>query len=543
MRIDAIFTDLDAHTLDPARPRATKIGVFGNRIIGFDEELDGVTADRVESLGGATVLPGFNDVHCHTAWFGLTLASVDVTALPGGLDDVYSALEKAAATTPAGEWIDATGYAHRDYDGQYPELARLDEITGDRPLFMRQTSGHAAIVNTEAMRRAGILDADFEEPVGGKVVRDAAGHPTGLVEETAQALVQDLIRPYSLDTLVEAIDLATAYYAKEGLTSFGECGIAYGWIGHSPIEITAYLRAREEGKLRARAQLMPQADGLHTIAANSADGFGIGLDAGLRTGLGDNLISIGPVKFFMDGAMSGETAAMRENYAGKDHPGYLQDDPDVLRRQILDTYASGWSLAVHAIGDAAVDAAIENIVDAQKKYGRRAVPNRIEHAGLVHDEHLATLAEHGIVVTPQAAFAEAIGDGMNASLGADRRRLLYRAKSFIDAGVPMAGSSDRPCADGNVLRGIEAYVTRATRDGDVMGSAAECLSVDEAIAAYTSQAAIGSGQGADKGTLSRGKLADFVAVDTHPRNVAPDEISTIPIRATILGGTFTHDAR
>ncbi|MDN6124411.1 MAG: amidohydrolase family protein, partial [Brevibacterium sp.] len=335
----------------------------------------------------------------------------------------------------------------------------------------------------------------------------------------------------------------TAYYAKEGITSFGDCGIAYGWIGHSPIEITAYLRAREEGKLRARAQLLPQADGLHEIAANSADGFGIGLDAGVRTGLGDEFISLGPVKFFMDGALSGETAALRENYEGKDHPGYLQDDAEVLRKQILDTYASGWSVAVHAIGDAAVDAALANIVVAQARHGRRAVPNRIEHAALVHDEHLTTLADNGIVVTPQAAFAEGIGDGMNASLGPERRSLIYRAKSFVDAGVQLAGSSDRPCADGNVLRGIEAFVTRKTRDGDIMGSAAESLTPDEAIAAYTSVAAEASGQGADKGTLSRGKLADFVALDAHPAEVAPTQIAQIPIRATILGGRFTHDAR
>ena len=543
MRIDAIFTDLDAHTFDSERPRASRIGVFNGRIIGFDEDLDGISADRVESLGGATVLPGFTDAHCHTAWFGLTLASVDVTALPGGLPDVYAALEEAAAATPAGEWINATGYAHRDYDGQYPDLTRLDEITGNRPLFMRQTSGHAAIVNTEAMRRAGILEPGFTEPVGGKVVTDPAGHPTGLLEETAQSLVQDLIRPYSLDTLVEAIDLATAHYAKEGITSFGECGIAYGWIGHSPIEISAYLRAREEGRLRARAQLMPQADGLHTIAANSADGFGIGLDAGLRTGLGDDLVSIGPVKFFMDGALSGETAALRENYTGKDHPGYLQADAQELRQQILDTCASGWSVAVHAIGDAAVDAAVANIVEAQKRYGRRPVPNRIEHAGMVHDEHLATLAEAGIVVTPQSAFAEGIGDGMNASLGLQRRPLLYRAKSFLDSGILLAGSSDRPCADGNVLRGIEAFVTRATRDGDVMGSADECLSADEALAAYTVNAAAAMGQSADKGTLSRGKLADFVGLDAHPGQVAATEISQVPVRATVLGGDFTHDAR
>ncbi|RBP62810.1 hypothetical protein DFO66_11373 [Brevibacterium sanguinis] len=543
MRIDAIFTDLDAHTLDPDRPRAHRIGVVGGRIIGFDEELDGIAADRVESLGGAVVLPGFNDAHCHTTWFGLTLAAVDVTNLPGGLIDVYSALEHAAAATPPGEWINATGFAHRDYGGEYPELDRLDAITGDKPLFMRQTSGHAAIVNTEAMRRAGILEEGFSEPVGGRVVRDAAGHPTGLLEETAQELVQNLIRPYSVDTIVDALDLATAHYAKEGITSFGECGIAYGWIGHSPIEISAYLRAREQGKLRARAQLMPQADGLHEIAANRADGFGIGLDAGVRTGLGDDLLSLGPVKFFMDGALSGETAALRENYTGRDHPGYLQDDAEALHRRILETYASGWSVAVHAIGDAAVDAAIAAIVEAQTRHGRRAVPNRIEHAALVHDEHLATLAEHGIAVTPQSSFADGIGDGMNASVGPERRRLLYRAKSFVDAGVMLAGSSDRPCADGNVLRCIQAFVTRATRAGDVMGSADECLTPNEAIAAYTSVAATASGQGGAKGTLSRGKLADFVALDAHPSEVAATEIAQIPVQATVLGGEFTHDAR
>jgi predicted amidohydrolase YtcJ len=352
--------------------------------------------------------------------------------------------------------------------------------------------------------------------------------------------VQDLIRPYSLDTVVDALDLATAYYAKEGITSFGECGIAYGWIGHSPIEISGYLRAREEGKLRARAQLMPQADGLHPIAANSADGFGIGLDAGLRTGLGDDLISIGPVKFFMDGATVRRDRGAAGELCGQGPPrlsagrrgGAASADPRHLCLRLVAGRARHRRCRRGC--------RVANIVEAQKRYGRRAVPNRIEHAALVHDEHLATLAEHGIVVTPQAAFADGIGDGMNASLGPDRRHLIYRAKSFVDAGVPMAGSSDRPCADGNVLRGIEAFVTRKTRDGDVMGSAAECLSVDEAIAAYTVEAAKASGQGADKGTLSRGKLADFVALETHPGNVERDEIAKIPVKATILGGEYTH---
>src|SRR5699024_12685127 len=110
---------------------------------------------------GRTARPGSRGAHCRPPWFRPPLPSVDVTARPAGRPDVYAAWEEAPAAPPAGEWINATGYAHRDYDGQYPDLTRLDEITGDRPLFMRQTSGHAAIVNTEAMRRAGILEPGF----------------------------------------------------------------------------------------------------------------------------------------------------------------------------------------------------------------------------------------------------------------------------------------------------------------------------------------------------------------------------------------------
>src|SRR5699024_4173140 len=151
--------------------------------------------------------------------------------------------------------------------------------------------------------------------------------------------------------------------------------------------------------------------------------------------------------------------------------------------------------------------------------------------------------EAGIVVTPQSAFAEGIGDGMNASLGPQRRPLLYRAKSFLDAGVLLAGSSDRPCADGNVLRGLEAFVTRATRDGDVMCSADECLSADGALAAGTVNAAAATGQGAGTGALSGGELAGFVARDAHPGPVAAGGFAQIPVRATVLGGDLTHDAR
>ncbi|MYM19679.1 amidohydrolase family protein [Brevibacterium sp. 5221] len=542
MELDLLLTNARALTLDDSRPTAARIGVWQGRLVGFDEELDGLSARQTVDLDGAAVLPGFNDVHCHTTWFGLTLASVDVEALPGGMDAVYAALEQGARAAGEGEWVEATGFSQQDYDNAYPDIQVLDRITGGRPLFMRQVSGHAAIVNTKALEMAGMLEPGYTDPAGGKVVRDEHGRPTGLIEETAQQAVQDLIKPYSADTIVDCLDRATAQYAKEGITSIGEAGISGGWIGHSPIEVTAYMRALAQGRLRVRAQLMPSIYALHEVAANSADDFGLGLDLGVVTGFGDDDISIGPTKIFMDGAMSGETAAMHANYAGRDHPGYLQEDPEVLRRQTLDAYRSGWSVAVHAIGDLAVDEAVKNIGDAIDRYGRHAIPSRIEHAGMVSDAALAKLAHYGIAVTPQAAFADAIGDGMNRSLGDDRVRMLYRGKSFVDGGVMLAGSSDRPCADGNALRGIQAFVDRRTRSGGVFGVPEECISPLEAVRAYTCVAAEASGQLDSKGTLSAGKLADMVVLGADPTQVDPEAIRDIEVRATLRGGEFTHSA-
>jgi len=540
MKLDLLLRNAHALTLDDAHPQAHTIGIWNGRILGLDDDVADLPAQQTIDLDGATVLPGFNDAHCHTTWFGLTLASVDVNKLPGGMDAVYAAIEKATQASGEGEWIEATGFSQQDYGNAYPDIEVLDRITDGRPMFMRQVSGHAAIVNTKALELAGMLAPGYQDPAGGKVVRDEHGKPTGRIEETAQQAVQDLIKPYSVDTIVDCLDRATDYYAKEGLTSIGEAGIAGGWIGHSPIEVTAYMRARAAGKLRVRAQPMPSIYALHDITTNSADDFGLGLDLGVVSGFGDDDISIGPTKIFMDGAMSGETAAMHANYAGSNSAGYLQEDPEVLRAQTLGAYQSGWSVAVHAIGDLAVDEAITNIGDAIDRYGQHAIPNRIEHAGMVSDAALAKLAHYRIAVTPQGPFADAIGDGMNTSVGPERRPLLYRGRSFIDAGVLMPGTSDRPCADGNVMRGIQSYVDRRTRTGDVFGSPAECITPLEAVKAYTSVAAEASGQLASKGTLTPGKLADIVVLGADPTQVDPDTIHDIEVRATMRGGDFTY---
>ncbi|MFJ4208989.1 amidohydrolase [Paenarthrobacter sp. NPDC089675] len=546
MKLDLLLRNADIITMDPERPTANSLGIWKGRIVGLDEDVAGLDAVQVLDLGGATVTPGFIDAHCHTTWFGLGLAELDVSGARG-LEELYSLLRDAV--TGGEGWLFATGFSQTQHGGLFPDIVELDSITGDRPLFMRHNSGHMAVVNTAALRLAGAESPSFPDPDGGAIVRDAAGRPTGLVQETAQELIQQLILPYALEDIEAALDRATRYYASEGITSFTEAGVGGGWIGHSPAELAAYQRASANGRLHARAQVMPVLDVLHGLDGHSADSTGVapaGLDLGICSGFGNEYLSLGPAKVFLDGSLLGETAAVSHEFCShgqkdnRGNVGYFQADPAQLRERIESAYAGGWSIAAHAIGDRAIDLALDIIADCEAKYGPRRLPNRIEHASMTRPEQLARLAGAGIAVTPQASFFRDGGDGMTASLGPERLPWAYRAGSFLDAGVTLAGSSDRPVADGNVLRGMQAFVDRRTATGAVFGNPAERLTPLQALAAYTSGAAAATGSLAEKGTLTTGKLADFTVLSASPLE-APD-ISQLRVLATAVGGRFTYQS-
>ncbi|WP_428985770.1 amidohydrolase [Sinomonas terricola] len=530
--------------MDPARPAARSLGVLHGRIVGLDEELDGVGAREVLDLGGRTVVPGFIDAHCHTAWFGLGLIEPSVEGC-ADFPELYALLRRAVEKmdddddgAPA-EWLVASGFNHRLFGGRFPDLSELDAATGDVPLFLRHNSGHLAVVNTAALRLAGLHDAGAPDPAGGTVVRDAAGRPTGVVEETAQELFQALFQPRPLARLQAAVERATAAYASQGITSFTDAGIGAGWIGQSPAELAAFQRAAAAGTLAARAQLMPVLDALRPLSGHPSDGLGTGLDLGIHSGFGSDMLSLGPAKVFLDGSLLGETAAVSEPYCSHgSHAGYFQDDPAALRAAIEAAYRSGWAVAAHAIGDRAVDLALDIFDDLQSRYGRRALPNRIEHASIVRPDQVARLARAGIAVTPQSSFFRDGGDGMTASLGAARAAWAYRAASFVEAGIVVAGSSDRPVADGDVLRGMQAYVDRLTASGAVFGSPEERLTRRQALALYTTGAAAATGASRLKGSLSPGKLADAVVLSGSPLD-AP-QLTDLAVEATFLGGAPTH---
>ena len=520
----------NAHILtqDPSHPVASAVAFANGSILALDDAARALPADETWDAGGRTLTPGFNDAHSHTVWFGQTLLEVDLSqvATPA---DVYSALA-AAETNPDG-WVIASGFRPSALEAPVT-IAELDRATRGQPLLIKHNSGHAYTVNTAALRAAGIDPTNPPEIEGGEFVRDEDGNCTGLVDENAMRAIQNVTLPESGEEIARALELATRNYLERGLTSVTDAGVAGGWIGHSPREIAAYQKAT----LHTRMQIMVTMDVLHEIDGHESDGPGWGLDGGLRTGFGDEWLQIGPVKMFSDGSILGTTAALTEEYACCSHHGYFQGDPGQMRERALNAAASGWSLAIHAIGDAAVDFAIETLEEAVDKYGVPAMPHRIEHGGIVRPDQIERLRGKPIVVVPQPLFIKTFGDAMADALGPERAAWSYPGKRLLDSGLILPGSSDQPVAPGVPLDVMQAAIERRTETGRDYGPA-DRLTPEEALYAYTAGSAAATGWAGRKGQVIPGQLADFVLLSADPLTT---DLSTISVAATIVGGELRY---
>ncbi|MDQ8702721.1 amidohydrolase [Streptomyces sp. LHD-70] len=544
MRLDLLVRNAHIRTLDPDHPTAHTLGVLNGRVVGLDDDVAALPARRVLDAGGATVLPGFNDAHCHTAWFGLNLTQLDVSGCRT-VEEVYAAVATHAEQLAADAWVLGAGLDHNNLGGHYPHRDALDRAAAGRPVWIKHTSGHACVVNTPVLRTAGALEDGFPDPDGGLVARDPDGRPNGLLEETAQRLVQDQVLPYPAEAVADAVDAATRHYLTEGVTSFTEAGIGGGWIGHTPVELGAYQLALETGRLHTRAQLMAASDVLHPLTAHADDAITLGLDLGMRTGFGDERLSLGPVKIFLDGSLLGRTAAVTEPFCGCPHneqrpTGYFQGDADAMTDLVVGAHRSGWTVAAHAIGDRAVDLALDAFARAHKERPRPGVHHRIEHAGIVRPDQLARFAELGVVPVPQHNFLHTFGDAMAAALGPERTAWSYRMRSFLNLGLPVPGSSDRPVAPGAPLPAIQSMVTRLTETGVPYGPD-ESIPVLAALRAWTDGSARATGFGGRKGRLVPGQLADLTVLDGDPVRTDPGRIGDIGVLATVVGGDPAHD--
>jgi hypothetical protein len=533
VKLDLIVVNARVHTMSPSRPIATRLGIWRGRVAGLDEELEGVGTARVADAGGRTVLPGFVDAHTHLVWQGLSLGAPDISAARS-IDDALALVEAAARHAPPG-WLDVTGYDQRLL-GRHLEAADLDQVSHGHKVYIRHVSGHACVISSAVLRDIPALELE----AGPGVARGADGGPTGLFLENAQEIVLRRRLPYGLNEIRAALRRSSALCAAQGVTFCAEAGTGAGLVHHSPVEPAAYQDLCERGELAVRVQLMVAGDYLHSMGVNGADGPSLGVDLGLRTGFGGERLSLGAAKFWLDGGMSSRTAALSEPYAGSSEKGSLTERLEHYRAAVPACHAAGWQLALHAIGDSAIDEALQLIETATRLHPTTGARPRIEHCGLVRPDQLDRLARSGVVAVVQPEFLHKFGEDYSAIVGPQRADWLYRGRSLLDHGVVVAGSSDRPVTSGPPLTGVSFMVTRRTAAGNHVGSS-EAMSVDEALYAYTAAAAYACRAEHEVGSLEAGKQADLVVLDADPFQVAPADIAAIPVVATMVGGRATHD--
>ncbi|MBH1938646.1 amidohydrolase [Streptomyces sp. AV19] len=519
--LSARLTNARFLTMDPDHPVAHDLGIWRGRIAGLDEAVTSLPAREVIDLQGATVLPGFVDAHVHLAWTGLKEDTPSIAGLTR-IDDVLAVVEQAAGRQgPPGSWVNVVGYDQRAL-GRHLTAAELDEAGHGRKVYLQHDSGHGCVVNSAVLSLL---------PAG-------TPHENGFLAEGAMGAVRALRPPYSQKELARAIGRAARTCLAEGVTACAEAGIGGTLFGHSPVELGAYQLAREDGLLPLRVQLMVSADRLRRVAAHEADGIPRAFGLGLRTGFGDDRLSVGALKVYTDGGMMARTAALGSPYEGLDHAGQLQDDPDVLAETIVDGHLAGWQLAVHAIGDRAADLALDALERAQRLRPRPGARHRIEHAGLIRPDQLPRFARLGVSAVVQPNFLRCFGDDYAAVMGEERAPWLYRGRAFLDHGIPLVGSSDRPVADGSPLRAVQFMVERASGSGRAIGPD-EGITVDEALRAYTVAGAFACHWEDGLGSLTPGKLADLVVLGDDPRRVDTSRIGDIEVVATYVDGRDT----
>jgi hypothetical protein len=534
MHLDLKLTGCRVRTMDPRRPVASSVGIWNGQIVGVDDDLDGLVAKETLDLRGNTVLPGFIDAHTHLIWAGMTERFVNVEGADT-VDGVLSLLERATLEADPGAWVDAAGYDQRPL-GRHLTRDDLDSIAHGRRVYLRHVSGHVCVVSGSVLDD---IPRERIDAAGPGVVRDETGRPTGLLEEAAQSIARDARLPYPIDDVTDALERGARRAASEGVTFCAEAGISGALGGHSPVELTAYQNALEAGRLPVRIQVMVPSELVHDVGAHPADGIATGLDLGMRTGLGDHRLSIGAVKAWFDGGMMARTAALTTPYIDGDNMGDLADDADEIQRLLVAAHVAGWQLAIHAIGDHAVDIALDTVEKAQATRHRHDARHRIEHAGLVRPDQLERMAAANVTAVIQPSFLYFFGDDYARIMGAERSPWMYRGQTFLDHGIPIAGSSDRPVTIGSPLRAIQFMVERRSASGASIGPD-EALSIGDALAAYTTGAARACRIDDRLGSVTPGKYADLTILADDPFDVPLDEIASIPVNSTIVGGEVRH---
>ncbi len=482
-------------------PIAFEVG--RGRFTAVDSDID---APHARDLGGATVLPGFVDAHCHIMPTGFDLFRLNLGEC-GTQEQVLDVVRDRLRETPGGEWLLAVHYdQNRFADMSHMTRDQLDAVSSDVPILLRHVNGHASVANSAALTAARI-DEKTEDPKGGTYVRDAGGRLTGVLLERAHEFVSDAAPAPTLEQRTAAALKAAEEMARFGITCASDMMTGYSDLLE---EMQGYWLAAQQGaKVRFRMYLQwspvfgPRAADLESRQE-------------LTRAMDPDLCKVAGAKIFADGAISAGTAAIHGTFksGGK---GSLIYDPERLTQMTVKAHAAGWPVSIHSIGDRATD----HVLDAFEATGD-PTRHRIEHAMLLSDEQIARIARAGCHTTMQPEFLMRLGHAYMRQLGPEVAGTINRARSCLDAGIRMSFNSDRPIVTGDPWCGIQTAVSRP--DGFDQG---ENVTLEEAVDLYTRGGADANGDLGEMGEIAVGRLADFQVYRNGikgPDMPSPDEV-------------------
>ncbi len=515
-------------TGDAQRPWAEAVLAVDGRIasVGSSAEImKRARGAQVIDARGMLVTPGFIDSHIHFLAGGLGLSSVQLrdASTPAELS---RRIREFAASRPAGAWIRNGDWDHERWGGELPRRDWIDADTPNHGVWVNRLDGHMSLANGVALRAAGIT-RDTPDVDGGTIVRDEAGEPTGILKDNAQTLIERIAPPRGAGELDAALDAAMRFVARQGVTSVHHMGT---WD-----DLAVFERARAAHRLSTRIYAAVPIDTWERLRDRIA-----------ADGRGDAMLRIGALKGFVDGSLGSHTAAMFEPF--DDEPGnrgLFVNSVDDLYTWTRGADAAGLHLIVHAIGDHAIRTQLDVYERVIAEHGPRDRRFRVEHAQHLSAPDVARFARLGVIASVQPYHAIDDGRWAERVIGAERAKLTYAVRSLLDAGARVAFGSDWHVAPPTPLEGIYAAVTRRTLDGKNPGGwiPEQRVTVEEALRAYTRDAAFASFEDADKGTLERGKLADLAIIDRDITRIAPVEIFEARCVATMVGGRLVYDAR
>ncbi|WP_433414147.1 amidohydrolase [Microtetraspora malaysiensis] len=511
-----VYRNAAIRTGEAGAPPAQAMAVDGEMLIAVGTEAEvraaaGPSAELID-LDGAAVLPGLYDAHIHTAQYAQSLGAVDLRDVRS-LDEALAMVAAHAARLRPGAWLFGGRWNSNTWNPPaQPDRYALDSVCPDLPVALPSVDGHTVWANSAALRLAGI-DASTPDPVGGEIVRDANGEPTGILRESASYPLRNLMVSADLRDLLRT--------AQDELLGLGLTSV-HDIDGEDCRD--AYLALRDAGELKLRVhKAIPM---IHLEKA---------IAEGRRTGQGDDWVRTGPVKIFSDGALGSHTCHMSESFAD-DHgnTGIAVTPYEELVALFSRAAGAGIAVATHAIGDQANHL----VLDAYEALGATpGLRHRIEHAQHLRPDDLARMARLGVVASMQPVHCTSDIDLVD-SLLAGHELASYAWRGMLNVGVALAFGSDAPVEHPNPFAALYAAVTRTRTDGTPVGGwqPEQRLSMAEAVTAHTLGAAYAAGEEDRKGLLTPGRLADFIAVDTDPYLESPEAVLRTKVLTTVVGG-------